>query len=704
MDALEVLICHVRPTAEDVSKLSGAWETFGMAWLVLFLSQRTVPLQFPSLNLSRCSNISLKSTHLLAAFLSDSVQKLELDLDSAVVRGPEGQAQLRRLLECLGCATKQSPCRFTNLAFSPEKLSHSDVQGVLTSLRPLAGSLTLTRLSRPEDVTALAASVRAHKVPFLQSLHVHVNGGALELREMSELFEALQRLKQETDCLHRLSLEGIKTREGLVLLFALLKWLGGDKPASIWCCRRRKTSSRDSQPKTCIRCLCLARNAGFQDPEAQKLADIIRGGYLRLLENLDLGGTLIGDCGVVVLTEVLRDTFLPFLRALTVGGEALGEEGGGAVVEACRGSHHPPVEELNLECKALGLPVLVGIWRAQFTFIKSLTLTSNAGVGALLRAGEDVTVRSVPLPFSLSTLRLHLSGPESHRGEEEVIPRLARTVLARRLPQLVSLRCTDLTSGPLVQNLCESPPPHMEALELHSIIADEHLECFGTALRAGHFRRLRKLLLGFCLIRRNGIEQLFGGPPLSFLEELDLSHSQVGEGESCGIFVKSLESMPRLQVLKLDSARFGDPALQRLATSLSSSNSEHTTAPLCALEVLDLSLNEITDAGFVPFACALKTARGQPNGEGKGSFGQTNFKRLCKQHGCLRLQALRNLDLGHNRISDGGMRAFSDALSVQPLPVLSRLDLFGNRISDQGFIDFVHGLTFQSLPSLRTLL
>jgi hypothetical protein len=87
-----------------------------------------------------------------------------------------------------------------------------------------------------------------------------------------------------------------------------------------------------------------------------------------------------------------------------------------------------------------------------------------------------------------------------------------------------------------------------------------------------------------------------------------------------------------------------------------------------ALEELNLSWNEIGDAGMIAFADAIKPTAENPIGS---------------------LPNLRLLDLGDNTIGDEGMKAFALAIASGSLPALEDLEGvdLGNNPGDSAPVD-----------------
>jgi hypothetical protein len=67
------------------------------------------------------------------------------------------------------------------------------------------------------------------------------------------------------------------------------------------------------------------------------------------------------------------------------------------------------------------------------------------------------------------------------------------------------------------------------------------------------------------------------------------------------------------------------------------------------------------------------------------------------------LHALELLDLSDNQIGDAGMSAFSRQIAIGSLGALTRLLLSGNRIGDAGMLEFSRSITSGSLGALTSL-
>ena len=101
------------------------------------------------------------------------------------------------------------------------------------------------------------------------------------------------------------------------------------------------------------------------------------------------------------------------------------------------------------------------------------------------------------------------------------------------------------------------------------------------------------------------------------------------------------------------------------------------------LIVLDLSDNQIGDAGMIALANAIKPTTENPMGS---------------------LANLILLFLSGNKIGDEGMKALSSAIASGSLGNLIVLDLSDNHIGDKGMEAFSSAIASGSLPSLYYLL
>tara|TARA_B110000037_G_scaffold61487_4_gene75315 strand:+ start:1285 stop:2157 length:873 start_codon:yes stop_codon:yes gene_type:complete len=154
-----------------------------------------------------------------------------------------------------------------------------------------------------------------------------------------------------------------------------------------------------------------------------------------------------------------------------------------------------------------------------------------------------------------------------------------------------------------------------------------------------------------------------------------------GDGPSTGRHeARRKRATPAKQIYQLHALRLTTHhtrhTQQRYRRQALKPNSNFPTGALASLQVLGLTLNQISDEGMKAFSSALSS----------GALG-----------------SLAVLGLSGNQISDDGMKAFVSAISSGALASLTKLCLNGNQIGDEGVKAFSTALTSGALVSLTYL-
>ena len=162
---------------------------------------------------------------------------------------------------------------------------------------------------------------------------------------------------------------------------------------------------------------------------------------------------------------------------------------------------------------------------------------------------------------------------------------------------------------------------------------------------------------------------------LQRLTTLNISHNSCLD-DGCLQVAQQLRHSPHLRVLDLSANEIGDTGCRGLADGM-------TQNP--ALEFLLLQSNCITEVGAWYLAQAIQA-------QGTNKFNDNN-----KQS-----SSLKELNLSHNLIGNGGCTAFANALYKARAGIsLEHLDLSDNRIGDEGVGTWVDVL--DEIPTLRHL-
>uniref|UniRef100_A0A0G4I1Z2 Uncharacterized protein n=1 Tax=Chromera velia CCMP2878 TaxID=1169474 RepID=A0A0G4I1Z2_9ALVE len=350
-----VLLKHANPSSEDVSDLASRKESFGVAWVVLRLSQKTqrdAPPNLMRLNLPGCKANqggtffpSPGKLSLLLHGLPQSIEELTLGLSTVKkgalpvlcrflqrVGGGEGE------VEGIRCRT----CRLKIFCFST---------GITAPFRVPQKSETPT----PEDelISLPEAKDIFQCLPAsLETLSFH--GTILHSNAMEALQEAL--LEGKFSGLRRLHLKGLGLSQAN--LDAFLGCLGGTEgivsPSVCPSLEALEFEGNLFGPQS-VQLLCTAvaqstslkevslAGCGIREASVQALADGILEGKLRQVEVLDLRRNIFGGFGAVVLSEALTTSLLPRLHTLVLQGNGLVQKGAEVLVEALSSPDGPPL-------------------------------------------------------------------------------------------------------------------------------------------------------------------------------------------------------------------------------------------------------------------------------------------------------------------------------------------------------------------------
>ena len=169
---------------------------------------------------------------------------------------------------------------------------------------------------------------------------------------------------------------------------------------------------------------------------------------------------------------------------------------------------------------------------------------------------------------------------------------------------------------------------------------------------------------------------------------------------SCGLKAECVQ--PHIRVLVSTKLLYLDLSGNQITDAGVASLSEALKQSTCQLTTLDLAVNKITDDGVASLSEALKQSTCQLTTLGLAvnqitDDGVASLSEALKQSTC----QLTTLDLAVNKITDDGVASLSEALK-QSTCQLTTLDLAVNKITDDGVASLSEALK-QSTCQLTTL-